>query len=369
MIEFIKFSPGPYAGALILFWGITVLLAAVGLAIQTKPLAVYFESFAFWVLAIILILFAAIRQFGIAPDDLAYLEIYKGICPSMDCKQWIQGSRDWGWYSLIGLLKSLWDTPRTLLFVAGIAAVIKLWVIFKLSSRPLWALLCFVPIFYLVQDLTALRVSWALAFFMLAIYWLSRRHRIIGSLTLFLPGLIHLQAIISPMIFVAAMLRTRYYIFALLAVTPPLLVLMGLYPLLYKSNIASWEAWTSYPVLKDVISDYIAVTNAENYHQIRALPYTFIPLILLIVGFSVEVFKNHRSLYIYCAMSFVIACWSLWIFAGWREPQVRFFEYFALPAVLLVGNFRAGWLQFLSVVLASGVFVIRYDLLHPFLLG
>lgn len=135
------------------------------------------------------------------------------------------------------------------------------------------------------------------------------------------------------------------------------------------SPIISWEAFSSFPVLKGVISSYVSITQVENYHKIRVLPYSYIPFAFLVIGFSIDVFKSNKNLYIYCAMSFVVACWALWVFAGWQEPQVRFFEYFALPAVLLVGNFRGDFFRFLSLVFVSGVFVVRYDVLHPFLLG
>lgn len=369
MFKITELSLGPSAGALMLFWFLNVLLAGTSVFIQKKPWSIHFDRAAYWSLALALISFTMIRPFGIAPDDAAYLEIYKGICPAADCQQWIQGVRDWGWYSSVGLLKNLWDTPRILLVVAGIATAIKLWVIFRLSSRPLWALLLFVPTFYLVQDITAFRVSMALAFFMLSIYWLSRSYRAIGVFATLLPGFIHLQAVMSPMILFAKILQYRYYIFAMLACVPVGLTLIGLSPILYKSNIASLNFLTIYPPLKDAVTLYTAITHVKGYQTIRVLPYSYIPLVLLVVGLSIDVFKDNKNLYIYCAISFVIACWSLWVFAGWQEPQVRFFEYFALPAVLLVGNLKASWFRFLSVVLVSMVFVVRYNVLHPLLLG
>lgn len=369
MIELLKQTPGSFSGALIIFWCFNVLLAGICLVIQNKPWSVRFDRFAYWVLAVALVSLAMFRPFGIAPDDTAYLNIYDSICPSWSCGKWIQGSRDWGWYSIIGLLKSLWVDPRILLVVSGVSTIIKMWVIFKLTNRPLWALLCFVPVFYLVQDLTALRVSLALAFFMLAIFWLSRSHRIIGFFMLSLSGLIHLQGMLSPIIIFASVLKNRYRVFVVLAGAPVMLILIGFNPMLYKENIISWDVLSVFPVLKHLVSSYTAITLTENYHKIRALPYSYIPFVLLVLCFSTEVFKNNRTLYNYCGVSFVIACWLLWIFAGWQEPQVRFFEYFALPTVLLVGNFRASWFQFLSLILVSGVFVVRYDVLHPFLIG
>ena len=68
-----------------------------------------FETYAYWFLAILLVLFSMWRPIGIALDDGSYLELFKTICPTFTCGKWVQGSRDWGWYSIVGFLKSFWD--------------------------------------------------------------------------------------------------------------------------------------------------------------------------------------------------------------------------------------------------------------------
>lgn len=354
-----------------LFWG-SMVLACFGLWIfeaRKNRAAFKIECALFWGFGAAMVIFAALRPIGIAPDDLAYLEIFKAICPSLECGKWIQSPRDWGWYSLVGLLKSFWPGPRTMLLVSAIALLIKLGVIFKLCRRPLVALAFFTGVFYQVQDLTAFRVSVSMGIFMVSILLLSQRQRILGSLATFLPGLFHQQGFLSPLILMSGILKRRYIVFVVLTLVPICFLLSGL----------TFQAYMKISYFQDVplvsflmaqgLGLYIAHGQAGGYENIRVMPYSYLPLILLSVYFAKDVFSTNNDLYRYCALSLVIACWLAWVCAGWQEPQARIFEYFALPAVLLVGNFRNRLLANLCVIFVSAVFVVRYNVIHPLLTG
>lgn len=371
ILELLYSLKSSYSGAFVLFWGL-MLIALVGLSTvgrRNARLSLQLENWVFWLFALVMAAFAAFRPIGIARDDLAYLEIFKSICPSLVCAKWIQTPRDWGWYSLIGFLKSFWDVPRVMLWVSVIALLIKLGVVFKLSRRPLVGLMFFTGVFYQVQDLTAFRVSLSMAVFMVSIYVLSRQLRLIGALSTFLPGFVHQQAFLSPMILLSGILKRRYIVFPVLTLAPICLLFIGF----------TFQAYMEISSYKDVplvsylmaqgLSSYVAIGQSGAYESIRVMPYSYLPLILLIVYFAKDVFSTNNELYRYCAMSLMVACWLAWVCAGWQEPQARFFEYFALPTVLLVGNFRNSLLPNLGVIVVSALFVVRYNILHPLLTG
>lgn len=369
--DILRSLQGSYSGAFMLFWG-SMVLACFGLWIfeaRKNRVAFKIECALFWGFGAAMVIFAALRPIGIAPDDLAYLEIFKAICPSLECGKWMQSPRDWGWYSLVGLLKSFWPGPRTMLLVSAIALLIKLGAIFKLCRRPLVALVFFTGVFYQVQDLTAFRVSLSVSVFMVSIYLLSKRQRLIGSLAILLPGLFHQQAILSPLILVSEILKRRYIVFVVLTLAPICFLFLGLTFQAYMKISSFQDVPLVAFLLAQGLSSYIALGQAGAYENIRVMPYSYIPLILLIVYFAKDVFSTNNDLYRYCAMSLVIACWLAWVCAGWQEPQARFFEYFALPTVLLVGNFRNSLLSNLGVIMVAAVFALRYNVLHPLLIG
>lgn len=348
-----------------------MLIAWVGLGIVGRRnawLSIQLEKAIFWVFALTMVAFAALRPIGIARDDLAYLNIYNTVCPTLSCGQWVQGARDWGWYSFVGLLKSIWNDPRVILCISAVAAIIKLGIIFKLSHRPMLALLFFTGVFYQVQDLTAFRVALSLAVYMVAIYLLVKRHRLMGTLALFFTGVFHKQAMVSPFILLSGILRCRYVVFVLLAMLPICLLFAGISYQGYREILPYMNLPWIQPIIQQGIDSYIAIGQSGGYDEIRILPYSYLPLIVFIVVFSKNVYLADRDLYRYCAMSFVITCWLTWLFAGWQEPQARFFEYFALPTVLLVGNFRKSLLTNLGAIAVSAVFVVRYNVLHHLLI-
>lgn len=354
-----------------LFWG-CMLIACIGVGAlewRKTPHSSKIESGLFWVFGLALVAFAALRPIGIARDDLAYLEIFKTICPTLECGQWIQSPRDWGWYSLIGFLKSFWPEARVMLVIAALAVAIKLWVIFKLSKRPLWALLFFTAVFYEVQDLTAFRVSLSLAIFMMAIYLLIKRHRFTGFLAIFTPGLFHKQALLAPLVLLSGILNRWYTVFVVLTILPIGLLFLGVSYQGYKEIILYQSLPWLQPIIQQGLDSYIAAGQAGIYDKIRIMPYSYLPLIALMVCCSKDIFSTNKDLFRYSAMSMVITCWLAWLFAGWQEPQARFFEFFALPTVLLVGNFSNKALINFAVIFVAAVFVIRYNVLHPLLIG
>jgi hypothetical protein len=316
-----------------------------------------------------MVAFAALRPIGIARDDLAYLDIYNNVCPTLTCGQWVQGTRDWGWYSLVGLFKSVLPTPRVMLGIAAFALFIKLWVIFRLSKGRLVALMLFAGMFYQAQDLTAFRVSLSLAAFMLSIYLLSKRLVLVGSLSTFLTGFFHQQAFLAPLILLAGILKRRYSVFVLLAILPICLLFSGFTFQAYM-EVSAYQDWPLIDTaIKQGLSSYISMGQSGAYENVRIMPYSYLPLIVLMVCFSKYVFTTNNDLYRYCAMSFVVTCWLTWACAWWQEPQARFFEFFALPAVLMIGNFRNSLMTNLAAIVVSAVFVVRYNVLHPLLTG
>lgn len=356
----------------ICFWG-SILISCAGLwffASCKREIASKVDGPLFWMFGMVMIMFAMFRPLGIAPDDQAYLEIYNRlVCPTLTCRHWVQGVRDWGWYSLVGILKSIGEGPRVMLLISALGLLAKLWVIFKLSPRPMLALLFFTGVFYEVQDLTAFRVSLSQAVFMLAILLLIKQRRILGSLTILTPGLFHKQAFLTPLILMAGILSRSYAFFVLLSILPICLLFLGLSYRNYQEILPYLHLPWVQLLIKHGIDSYIALSRSGAYDNVRIMPYSYLPLVGLIICFSREVFLKNKDLYRYCAFSFVIACWLTWLFAAWQEPQARFFEYFALPTVLLVGNFRNSLLSNLGVVVVSAIFVVRYNVLHPLLTG
>lgn len=330
-------------------------------------IAIKAEAVLFWVFGLAMVVFAALRPIGIARDDLAYIDIYNTVCPTLTCGQWIQGTRDWGWYSLVGLLKSLLPTPRVMLGIAALGLLLKLWVIFRLSRAPLMALLLFTGVFYQVQDLTAFRVSLSLALLMFAIWVWMARGTLLGSVSLLLPGLFHKQALISVGLILAPLFKRWFWVLVVSMLAPVVMLWV-----LGKPTLPTWlfsqeDILRQYAVQQG-LDAYFSAQAAGLFQADKVIPIVFYPLIGLGIWLAKDVFLLNRRLYCLVASSMAIACWLMWLFAATTPAQVRFFEFFMLPMVLLAGCARRSWINLSAVAVVSGVWLVRHNILHPLII-
>lgn len=371
MLEtFAQFKDGaePYSVWFTVFWVVCVLVTAASLLGKNKRGVIRLERIAYWILAVLMVIFAVLRPYGIARDDMAYLEIYNGICASLTCGKWIQGARDWGWYSIVGLLKSFWPTPEVMLWLAGAGLLVKFGVIYRLSKHPLMAMLLFVGLFYQVLDLTAWRIALASTIFMVGLGLLIEGRTISGCLVTLSCGVFHKQALLSPVVFLGPLLQRRFMWLPLLALPPLLLILAGYsldIPALFQkmgSDLLSKLA------VEQGLDSYINIKESGGYNGWRVMPVVFYPLLALSAWLAWDVFWSSPRMYGYISAALIAACWILWMFASIPVVQVRFFEFFILPTVFLAGACRFDLWRFLGVAMVSGVFVAKYNVLHHVLI-
>lgn len=358
----------PYSVWFTVFWVICVLVTAASLLGKNKRGVIRLERIAYWILAVLMVMFAVLRPYGIARDDMAYLEIYNGICASLTCGKWIQGARDWGWYSIVGLLKSFWPSPEVMLWLAGAGLLVKFGVIYRLSKHPLMALLLFVGLFYQVLDLTAWRIALASTIFMVGLWLLIERHTISGGLVTASAGFFHKQALLSPVVFLGPLLQRRFIWLPLLALPPLLLTLAG-----YSLDVPALLQKMGSDLLSKLaveqgLDSYINIKESGGYNGWRVMPLVFYPLLALSAWLTWDVFWSSPRMYGYVSAALIAACWILWMFASIPVVQVRFFEFFILPTVFLAGACRFDLWRFLGVAMVSGVFVAKYNVLHHVLI-
>ncbi len=367
--EALKSLQGSYSGAYVLFWGLCVLLTGVSLVVAKRRWVGKFNVTVYWLLAGQMVVFAALRPIGIARDDLAYLEIYNGICSTLTCHQWMQGARDWGWYSLIGLLKSFWADSRVMLWAGAAGLLVKFGVIYRLARQPLLALVLFTGLFYQVLDLTAWRIALASTVFMIGLLLLIERRNLAGWLVTLSCGVFHKQALLSPVVLFGPWFQRRFVWLPLLALPPFLLMLLGYLidvpALLQRSGFESLSRFA----IDQGLDSYMSIQASGGFNGWRMAPVVFYPLVVLYGWLAWDVYRSNQRLYGYSAAALVGSCWILWAFVSLPIVQVRLFEFLILPVVFLAGACRFDGWRIAGVVAVSGIFVVKYNILHPLLTG
>lgn len=371
IVETIKPLQGSCSGAFVVFW-VVVLASCVGLWIYRYRQAQWtstYERALYWVFGILIVAFTAFRPIGLAPDDLSYIDMYRAICPMLTCDHWSLSSRDWGWYVFVGLLKSLYDSPRVMLLIGGLALIVKLLVIFDLSKKPLLALALFFGVFYQVQDLTALRVSLSLAFFMGGLWLVIKKYKWQGVFVLSSSFVFHKQAALSPLVLLGSHLRNKYWLYPFLVLMPVFITLMGLYPHLQTIvDFLNSKGFLNQSLLEG-LNAYLDLKKNGYYENWRVIPVSLFSVIFLMVFLGKSAFDENKEVYVYASVSCILACWLLWGFADIPAAQVRFFEYFALPVVLLAGNCKGRWWEMSLVLTVSSSFVYRYNIWTQLFVG
>lgn len=346
-----------------------MLISCVGLwalEFNKAQLSIKLERILFWAFAAVMTIFTALRPIGIARDDLAYLEIYNTVCPTLSCGQWIQGARDWGWYSLVGLLKSWVPDPKVMLWLGAVALLLKLGVIYSFARRPLFVLLLYVGLYYEVQDLTAWRASLAISVFWLSIWLIARLRNYSNAWMLFACGLFHKQAFVAPLILVGGFLKQRCCLLIAVCYAPILFLLLSFYPEL-DQILANMGFEIQRAVVNQGLDGYIAAKNAGVYQGWRNAPIVVYPQIILIFWLLIRDSRSNEWLESLMTGCLAMGCLFLWGFASLPDAQVRFFEFFMVPTVLLVGMRRLNALEMVGLILVSGIYMVKYNVVHHLL--
>ncbi|MBT8529321.1 hypothetical protein G6711_07990 [Polynucleobacter paneuropaeus] len=364
--QFFQFLFDSYSGYFLLFW-LTMVLAVIYVHHpfnHVKNLKSRVEIVLFCFFGLLLIMFAAMRPFGIARDDLGTLHIFDGISPFFSSTTWIQGSRDWGWYFLMSLLKIFVNDFQAILFVSAVTVFIQLLLIFKMSRSPLLALIFFTSIFYQIFDLTTFRAGLAVTFFFVGFVFLVNGYLMIGPLFTIVSGFFHKQALIAPLIFTGPWFRHHFFWLPFLVALPVGLIWLGQFPDL--PNILNDVKELTIPdfIVMDGIREYLTVERSSVWRV--AHPATY-PLLILLIWLARDVYESDLRLYCYSAAALVFAAWFFWGFASLPAPQLRFFDFFAFPLILIVGNCYCDRRRLVAILLVSSIFIIKNNVLHHLL--
>ena len=285
--------------------------------------------------------FAVGRPTGIVSDDYGYEPKFNALCPVMECGQWIQSSRDFAWYTLVAFLKSFFDTPRVMLWMSGFFLTIKLAVIYLLTSRKALALLIYMAVFYIIQDVIAFRVSSAAAIYLLGFYLASRKCFISTSLASFISGAFHAQAILAPLSLIGLWSKPRAQWVNAMIWVPMILLMFGLYPSI------DWvkPLINEHSVIRSVsqgLSEMLVFFAKGDREQVRPMPLVVPPLLFLVIYIYNRGIPDKNYMLRYAYFSTGIASLFLWLLAHNASPQPKGFS--LLPGATAYFNWKCQFL-------------------------
>ena len=354
-----------------LFFALLLFGCLVLIALPTDKRLLY-DRLIFWVASSFLIAFAVLRPLGIARDDISYITwVWERSCPTLWCGRWIQGERDQAWYSIVGILKSFYPEPRVALWLSGFGLVFRLWVIDKLCAHRSLALLFYYSCFYLVTDITALRLSLSVGIFFLGFYLLVRSHTIKAAGVFLVGGLFHQQAYLSPILLLGCWIARPSSALPLALLFPIALLAIRVYPNdLFVNSLLELPGgkYVIQAVSADVAS-YFQRKAAGEYDHIRLWPLVALPVLIVAAWLLPDLYKAGRpSLFRYSAASMCLAAWMLWALAAIPGIQIRIWEFFLLPIIFVIGNARLTRFRIIGILAISLIYIIKYSFLNDLLI-
>ena len=337
-----------------------VLLLLLGLLFYLRPNK-NLENLTFLSSGFLLVAFTAFRPLGLAIDDLAYIEISKGICAFSECMSLIHSSRDFAWYAGVGLLKSLINGPQAILILASLGLTLQLYIIYKLSNQKILALAFFVPHVYLLFDFTIFRAGLALSFYFFAIYLLVSNRKLLGTSLLVSNFLFHSQGIFSIGLMPILWLAQRKIACIVIAAVLLAAIYFRLTPNIYQLEF----------IVKAEAAPYLQQALAGEFIQNRSFPR--FGLLLLI--FMLAVYCLREKMLEYAAVnncvlgSAMLALFLAWFFAPITVIQLRLFDFYMAPLVFLVGNLKRNIWSYCATSAVAILLFIRLVFINNFILG
>ncbi len=315
----------------------------------------------FWVFGFALVAFAILRPIGLARDDLAYVEIVKALCTTLDCSQGLTPTRDYAWYYLVKLGLPYWPgNARVALVLSGLGVIIKLFVIDRLCRQRLLALLLFIPLSYVQYDLTQLRAGLAISWMMLGIYWLVESRPVLGSATLFTNFAVHSQAVFSPGLLTYRLFGLNRWLLPVGVMLLLAMLYVGLFP---SAKNLDWLGAVSQT------STYYEGFKGGGYVGVRVFPIGY----LFLLGYGVWLCNGEsdcsKKIVGIVSAGLLMGVALSWFFAIIPTMQTRLFEFYAVPLVFLAGNVGSSQLKIAVTIVLSLVLYLRLELLHDWILG
>lgn len=354
----VHLSDAPFSFGFLVFF---IALALLTIYIYIHPNSELDQKL-FWFFGLLLTLFSALRPLEIGIDAPGYTEIGKTICPLIDCHQLIQSSRDQIWYSLIGVLKSIFSWERSILLVSAIGVLIQLYCIDRLCRQKLLPLTLYISLIYFVFDITILRAGLALSWYFLALYMFSSKRNLIGAPLILTNFLAHSQGLFSTLLAPFYWLaKDRRISFAFL-----ILCLLGMYSPFHPTS-AQLSTFIPVPTAKL----YIDHALSGGYLGVKPFPiagYFMLGYLILIVGTQGAEPASIR-LQRFVLASALMAIFYAWFFTPVHDFQMRLFDFYIAPIVFIAGNLKRNKYLFMATMTLAFLLYIRYEVIHDYIIG
>lgn len=279
---------------------------------------------------VVLFLFAGFRPVGLDNDSIAYVDFFNNIRYKNEYGFFTKEPTLW---LFVYLSKNIiiWEYSRQILLLyAWVGVFVKLWSIYKVCEKKILGLVTYFFLFYILHEMTQIRVAVATGFFLYGLLNLAEGNRKAYLIKILIATLFHFSSIVAlPLAFLCSKKINFYYIFLpilsllISVVNFPMLALMKLTPVLP-------------PFIGQKISVYLDLYKSGIFTDITL----FNPFIVSIIGFYYFFYFNkdrfNREIEV---LSFKITGWAIFVFYFFSALPVlafRISEFYSVGLIVLL---------------------------------
>jgi len=284
---------------------------------------------AVWFIGILLILIAAIRPVGLDGDSINY--------ESITHLTWVDASFSdkepffWVINELNNLLLGGYISGLFFIF-ALLAVTIKMYAIKKLSIFPFFSIYIYIAVYFILHEMTQIRVGVASAIFLLAIPDLINKNRIHYIFKCVIASLFHYLAIIMILFlfFNSKKINKKIYFFI-----PLLCIILSI--LLPVNEIIKIANIILPNFISEKISNYSILLDGGNFSELNK--FNFYYIFILILYLTVLQIKNYKSDYdIILIKILCISISSFYLFSDFPVIAFRVSEFLGIVIIILLPN-------------------------------
>ncbi len=274
-------------------------------------------------LFLLLILLSGLRSDMVGTDTGGYLRTFQ----YFDIHFLENSAKDFGFYYLMGLVRSFTDNKTIFLFVTSLFTLIPLFYFIKKTSLNVpFSLFLYVVLGFYTQSFNVIRQSIAISFILLAVYYLSNRSLTKSVISFFIATQFHLSALLVGVIYIINHIK---FSFRTVSIATTISAILGI--LLAKNpqalnNLISLFGMDSY----FGISKYVYIVDRQNLYL------NLLGILPGILSFSTLLLLSYRNIKEDLILKLFFVGVVINNLVCFHDVLLRFPYYFTILSIIIV---------------------------------
>lgn len=294
------------------------------------------SSFIIFIVGITLILLAGLKPIGIDRDSFNYVNMIRDSIKLEDL--YLREPA----FNVIQIFNALaFDKSTTTFFIifAILGVTLKIIAILRSSLYPILSLIIYICFYYILHDLTQIRVGVASALFLLAINDRVKDRKTNSLIKVFAATCFHYSAVLAFVIFIVNKNKLNKMLYLML----PIVGIMA--ALILNANVLSYAAQYLPNFLSSKINAYLTIQKNDALNQINVFNFYYSTLFVIYCSVIVFIGDNINARDILYVKLLGLGLFCFYAMAFIPVMAFRFSEFYCIVIIILFANLASYFKQ------------------------